>query len=117
MLDLEPIKTRLKNSEQGPWTCSGKNDAEFIPNSWPDIENLIAEVERLRLQAKHSLANNLCSDHRDKQKGKPCLACEVEHLRALVKQAYLQGFADGRFWEKDTPESAWGESEIKHRLG
>jgi len=25
-----------------------------------------------------SLGNNLCPDHRDKQAGKPCLACEIE---------------------------------------
>lgn len=27
-----------------------------------------------------SLANNLCPDHRDKQGGKPCLACTIEQL-------------------------------------
>jgi hypothetical protein len=49
------------------------------------------EVERLRRELTiaekknaHSLANNLCPDHRDKQQGKPCLACEVERLRKLV---------------------------------
>lgn len=30
------------------------------------------------LKAGASLANNLCQDHRDKQAGKPCLACELE---------------------------------------
>lgn len=50
---------------------------------------LAAEVERLtranrilELKAGGSLGNNLCPDHRDKQAGKPCLACEVESLRA-----------------------------------
>jgi len=41
-----------------------------------------AEIEQLTLKCKGSLANNLCPDHRDKQAGKPCLACEIELLTA-----------------------------------
>ena len=44
----------------------------------------IAELEReLRIaecKNRGTLANNLCPDHRDKQVGKPCLACAVERL-------------------------------------
>lgn len=32
------------------------------------------------LKNRGTLANNLCPDHRDKQGGKKCLACEIEHL-------------------------------------
>lgn len=37
-----------------------------------------AELRIANAKAATSLANNLCSDHRDKQAGKPCLACEAE---------------------------------------
>lgn len=40
------------------------------------------EVKVLQIKSNNSLANNLCADHRDKQQGKSCLACEVEQLRA-----------------------------------
>lgn len=42
---------------------------------------LEAENKTLRLKAAHSLANNLCADHRDKQQDKPCLACEIDRLK------------------------------------
>jgi len=37
-------------------------------------------VRFLEKQLESSLANNLCPDHRDKQYGKPCLACTIETL-------------------------------------
>ena len=43
----------------------------------------MAEIKRLRAQLDNSLGRNLCPDHRDKQAGKSCLACEIERLRAL----------------------------------
>lgn len=45
---------------------------------------------------------------------------EIERLRVLVKQAYLQGFTDGRYLSRrpsNQSEQAWEESEIKQRLG
>lgn len=39
-------------------------------------------IKILELKANNSLANNLCPDHRDKQNGKPCLACVIERLEA-----------------------------------
>lgn len=47
------------------------------------------EIRMLRSKAAGSLANNLCPDHRDKQAGKPCLACEIERLRNLVGLAAI----------------------------
>jgi len=38
-------------------------------------ENAILEIKN-----RGTLANNLCPDHRDKQTGKPCLACTIETL-------------------------------------
>lgn len=43
-------------------------------------EILRKEIKILELKNRTSLANNLCPDHRDKQAGKPCLACEIERL-------------------------------------
>lgn len=36
------------------------------------------KIAALQKKSEHSLANNLCPDHRDKQIGKPCLACFLE---------------------------------------
>lgn len=51
---------------------------------YEDYEKLEKEIKILRLKNQHSLANNLCPDHRDKQAGKKCLACEIEVLRNLT---------------------------------
>ena len=62
---------------------------ELSKEEWQPVERelaaaqaRIAELERdLRIVKKRgTLANNLCPDHRDKQVGKPCLACAVERL-------------------------------------
>ncbi len=42
------------------------------------LEEQAKEIKILELKNKSSLANNLCPDHRDKQAGKSCLACEIE---------------------------------------
>ena len=69
-------------------------DHHFPQQPAPDVAELRerlagAEGERdealrkLKIESKkssHSLANNLCPDHRDKQLDKPCLACGIEHL-------------------------------------
>lgn len=46
---------------------------------------VLADRDRLRKKCDNSLANNLCPGHRDKQAGKPCLACEVERLREALQ--------------------------------
>ena len=47
-------------------------------------EARVQELERenaiLEIKNRGTLANNLCPDHRDKQTGKPCLACTIETL-------------------------------------
>lgn len=45
-----------------------------------------SELLALRAKNKSSLANNLCPDHRDKQYGKPCLACTIESLERKTKR-------------------------------
>jgi hypothetical protein len=44
------------------------------------IERLTKKNKVLEIKCRASLANNLCPDHRDKQAGKPCLACEISRL-------------------------------------
>lgn len=45
-----------------------------------DARQLERDLRIAEAKNKGSLANNLCPDHRDKQQGKPCLACEIERL-------------------------------------
>jgi hypothetical protein len=54
------------------------------------IRELEAETWKLQKQLQHSLANNICPDHRDKQSGKPCLACEIERLRGAIHKHHKQ---------------------------
>lgn len=61
------------------------------------IAAVTAERDELRrklhieeLKNRHSLANNLCPDHRDKQAGKPCLACSIETDRRLLGEHQVE---------------------------
>ena len=45
------------------------------------------ELAIANLKNASSLANNLCPDHRDKQAGKSCLACEIERLEKSAQSA------------------------------
>lgn len=68
-----------------------------LPYKAAEGVDLVAEVERLRkaleiseCKNRNSLANNLCPDCRDKQAGKPCLACSNASMRkALIKARYV----------------------------
>lgn len=59
-----------------------------IDNATAGLSEKMAEKDRqikmLELKAANSLANNLCPDHRDKQAGKPCLACTIEQKDAEI---------------------------------
>jgi len=64
------------------------------------LRDLLSEIERLskalriaELKASGTLANNLCPDHRDKQVGKPCLACEIQWLRTTLETIALSHHA------------------------
>lgn len=50
-------------------------------------EALQKQIAILEIKNRTSLANNLCPDHRDKQNGKPCLACTIERLEARAAQS------------------------------
>ena len=45
------------------------------------VQELERENAILEIKNRGTLANNLCPDHRDKQTGKPCLACTIEKLQ------------------------------------
>lgn len=49
-----------------------------------EIDRLTKENKILAIKCESSLANNLCPDHRDKQAGKPCLACEIDRLKSQL---------------------------------
>lgn len=59
------------------------------------VHDLEKENKVLKVKCAASLANNLCSDHRDKQTFKSCLACEIERLTkwetASVKALHEKG--------------------------
>lgn len=51
------------------------------------IQGLERKLKIAELKNASSLANNLCLDHRDKQQGKGCLACEIEKLEKKLARA------------------------------
>jgi hypothetical protein len=55
------------------------------------LDSLKEENRILKKRLACSLANNLCPDHRDKQKGKPCLACTIETLEKQVERLQRKG--------------------------
>ncbi len=63
------------------------------------LEALRAENRLLMVKTTNSLANNLCPDHRDKQQGKSCLACENERLGnelEIANRSLIEAGADLR---------------------
>lgn len=70
----------LTQSEWWGWlACAESKQAE--------IETLERTLKIATIKGNNSLANNLCSDHRDKQTGKPCLACTIETLERELAEA------------------------------
>ena len=49
------------------------------------VRELERQIKILEIKNRSSLANNLCPDHRDKQKDKPCLACTIEKVEKDLK--------------------------------
>lgn len=64
----------------------GESDAKLL---LAHIAQLTRENKVLEKKNAGTLANNLCPDHRDKQTGKPCLACTIEQL-TREKEALVQ---------------------------
>lgn len=98
----------------------------LIDEGWKARDRRIAELGRqnkiLELKTSGTLANNLCQDHRDKQTGKPCLACEIERLQkklahtppvGLRQAGWVQEWEPGRFtfWSYKPNRDVVGEPE------
>lgn len=102
-ITLEEVRDALREQCQ----CCPPDAALY--DEWADaIDACIAEqqiyaneVKILRAKTSGTLANNLCSDHRDKQVGKPCLACEIEHLEKVSAQREGEAVAWALAWPND----------------
>jgi hypothetical protein len=86
------------------------------------IQQNAEEVKILRIKAAGTLANNLCPDHRDKQVGKPCLACEIEKLekaalrlraleQAMDSEVFLTGALDRVHTKADELLREWAKAQ------
>lgn len=65
------------------WDCPQCVAQDTIAQQLAECQAKLAVAER---KNAHSLANNLCPDHRDKQRDKPCLACSVETLERKLER-------------------------------
>lgn len=65
--------------------------------------SLAKDLKVAKLKGFGSLANNLCPDHRDKQTGKPCLACAIENLESeraeLIERILDSDARYEQFWK------------------
>lgn len=87
-----------------------------------ELDAAKARNKILELKCAASLANNLCPDHRDKQLGKPCLACTIEHLESwqvvavdalkFIDRGFSEGHIKGRHFIVPDPDAE--QCELKH---
>lgn len=77
-------------AENGKLICDALNACAGMQDPEREIAELKEKLRVAELKASASLANNLCPDHRDKQGGKQCLACEIEKLSAALIKANRQ---------------------------
>ena len=111
-----------------PQTDAAKGEACMIAPPADEVvtvefaRQLETELKVAEFKNRTSLANNLCPDHRDKQAGKPCLACTVEKLETdlaasraevLALREALHPLADRwnsspEWHDMHESDSAWG---------
>lgn len=72
------IVAKWRRDHRGDDLSDVANASIAIPNNV--VRAALREIDRLIVKCRGSLANNLCPDHRDKQSGKTCLACEIDRL-------------------------------------
>lgn len=80
--NLETVASSLRNKTELVKTL--QLDVDRLQKEKTQLEGDVGERDRqihiLEKRLSTSLANNLCPDHRDKQVGKPCLACIIESM-------------------------------------
>jgi len=86
-----------------PCTCQSESYAEL------KRKLVIAELKN-----KGTLANNLCPNHRDKQTGRPCLACMIETLMRryteLLAHTEVMAAAPPGNWDERIAYEQWRDS-------
>ena len=80
-VDTEAARRLWRSWESNGFRSSCRSEREFTEYAANNFPAMLDEIETLRKKCECSLANNLCPDHRDKQQGKLCLACEIERLQ------------------------------------
>lgn len=81
--ELQEVRGKLEEAQQE----IARHHKDF--DRWEEMaDNANRRARMLEKQLQGSLANNLCPDHRDKQYGKPCLACTIE---TLERKAHANG--------------------------
>ncbi|MFH2073912.1 MAG: hypothetical protein ABIJ57_01005 [Pseudomonadota bacterium] len=92
-LIITPIEKEivLLRAEIATLTSKNIKESAVVLRQQETIDSLMAQNQQWKKESRvlviknaGTLANNLCPDHRDKQTGKPCLACEIERLTALA---------------------------------
>lgn len=88
MTDLDTLRPEVQKAHvilDGEVAPTGKVSYEAY-RAWcvihAELLRLAKENRILEVKNSGTLANNLCSDHRDKQAGRPCLVCLLEHAEA-----------------------------------
>jgi len=86
---------------------------DIATRAWTAERDLIAAHQRIaglerdlkiaEMKNRGTLANNLCPDHRDKQQGRPCLACiiETETRKSAAAESRLAAVQAERSKERD----------------
>lgn len=90
-------------------------DIECFEGMKDGVAVRIADLEKankiLELKTQNRLANNLCPDHRDKQRGKCCLACRIETLEKQVDELQSQ-LAEREPWDHEANQDCVGNGGI-----
>ena len=67
-------KSWTELTDSPDWVEIGESILKLLTEN----QQLRKQIGILEIKNAGTLANNLCPDHRDKQLGKPCLACTIE---------------------------------------
>lgn len=86
MADLDTLRPEVRAAVTGlaynEWMLIDAGSQHCLGIIRAELLRLVKENRILEIKNRGTLANNLCSDHRDKQAGRPCLVCLLEHAEA-----------------------------------